>query len=134
MRRNKLRPVPTPGMQQFTPALTERQAYRYAERLKALADPTRLLLLNLLAHNKGQVEEGEITVGRLVEAFELEQPTISHHLRILKTAGFIEFWKNGLYVHYYINEDVLPDLFNVLEEVFERNKVSDADVDDVGNA
>jgi ArsR family transcriptional regulator len=103
----------------FQPVLSEREARLYAERLKALADPTRLLMLNLLAHHKGQVAEGRINVSKIVDAFNLAQPTISHHLRILKNAGIIDFWKVGLTVHYYINEDVFIQLFDALSKVFE---------------
>ncbi len=66
----------------FVPALTEDEAVTQARLLKALADPTRLRILSLLSRH-----EGEVCVFEIVESFTLEQPTISHHLRILRDAG-----------------------------------------------
>ena len=66
----------------FMPALNEDEAVGQARLLKALADPTRLRILSLLSRY-----EGEVCVFEIVESFTLEQPTISHHLRILRDAG-----------------------------------------------
>ncbi|TQM64208.1 ArsR/SmtB family transcription factor [Humibacillus xanthopallidus] len=64
--------------------------------LKALADPVRLRLLSLVASHEG----GEACVCDLNDAFELSQPTISHHLKVLHEAGLLEREKRGVWVYY----------------------------------
>ena len=67
-----------------------------AERLKALADPTRLRMLDLLAAQREPLCVCEITAR-----FDLRQPTISHHLRILREAGLIGGEKRGVWSYYW---------------------------------
>ncbi len=86
----------------FVPSLTEEEAIGQARLLKALADPTRLRILSLL--NK---HEGEVCVFEIVESFTLEQPTISHHLRILRDAGLVDCRKKGLWAYYFVRRDAL---------------------------
>src|SRR5574340_816647 len=86
----------------FTPALTEEEAVIQARLLKALADPTRLRILSLLSRH-----EGEVCVFEIVEGFTLEQPTISHHLRILRDAGLVDCRKKGLWAYYYVRREAL---------------------------
>jgi len=81
----------------FVPTLTEDEAVSQARLLKALADPTRLRILSLLSRY-----EGEVCVFEIVESFTLEQPTISHHLRILRDAGLVDCRKKGLWAYYYV--------------------------------
>jgi ArsR family transcriptional regulator len=66
-----------------------------AERLKALADPTRLGLLDLLAQ-----QAAPICVCDLTPHFAQRQPTISHHLRLLREAGLIRLEKRGTWSYY----------------------------------
>ena len=71
-----------------------------AERFKALADPTRLQLLNLL-------RGGERTVSELVEETGLGQANVSKHLQLLYSLGFVSRRKEGLYAYYALaNKDV----------------------------
>jgi ArsR family transcriptional regulator, arsenate/arsenite/antimonite-responsive transcriptional repressor len=86
----------------FVPTLTEEEAVSQARLLKALADPTRLRILSLLSRH-----EGEVCVFEIVESFTLEQPTISHHLRILRDAGLVDCRKRGLWAYYYVRRDAL---------------------------
>ena len=86
----------------FMPALNEDEAVGQARLLKALADPTRLRILSLLSRY-----EGEVCVFEIVESFTLEQPTISHHLRILRDAGLVDCRKKGLWAYYYVRRDAL---------------------------
>ncbi len=86
----------------FTPTLGEDDAISQARLLKALADPTRLRILSLLNRY-----EGEVCVFEIVESFTLEQPTISHHLRILRDAGLVDCRKRGLWAYYYVRRDAL---------------------------
>jgi ArsR family transcriptional regulator len=76
--------------------MTQEAAERIAPLLKALADPVRLRLLSLIASREG----GEACVCDLNDAFELSQPTISHHLKVLHEAGLLEREKRGVWVYY----------------------------------
>ncbi len=86
----------------FIPALNEEEAIAQARLLKALADPTRLRILSLLSRH-----EGEVCVFEIVESFTLEQPTISHHLRILRDSGLVDCRKKGLWAYYYVRREAL---------------------------
>jgi len=74
---------------------------------KALADPTRVSIVNRLA-------AGECCVCDLTAVFELSQPTVSHHLRILRDAGLVEVERRGTWAHYRL----LPDAIDRLREAF----------------
>jgi len=76
--------------------LTTEQAEQVAPLLKALADPVRLRLMSLVASREG----GEACVCDLNDAFELSQPTISHHLKVLHEAGLLDRDKRGVWVYY----------------------------------
>jgi len=104
--------VPNSGIviePKFTPALSETEAVNQARLLKALADPTRLRILSLLSRH-----EGEVCVFEIVESFTLEQPTISHHLRILRDAGLVDCRKKGLWAYYYVRRDALSRAQDVI--------------------
>ncbi len=77
--------------------LDEAAAARHAAVLKALADPHRLRILSLLA---AQPPSTPLCVCEIEGAFDLSQPTISHHLRVLREAGLVSVTKRGLW-HYY---------------------------------
>lgn len=92
-----------------TPLSTE-QAGRIAPLLKALADPVRLRLLSLVAAHA----DGEACVCDLHGAFDLSQPTISHHLKVLHEAGLLGRSKRGTWVYYSVQRDALADLASLL--------------------
>ena len=81
-------------------------AERIAPLLKALADPVRLRLLSLVASHA----EGEACVCDLNDAFDLSQPTISHHLKVLHESGLLDRSKRGVWVYYRVNPTALSDL------------------------
>jgi ArsR family transcriptional regulator len=85
--------------------MTEAEARAMADRLAALADPSRIRLLDLLARRDGQV-----CVCELVPAMGLSQPTVSHHLRILRAAGLVDYEKRGVWAHYFVRRDALREL------------------------
>jgi ArsR family transcriptional regulator len=64
-----------------------------ADVLKAIADPTRIKIIYLLKH-------GELCVCEIILALDKPQPTVSHHLNILKRAGFLKWRKEGVWTHY----------------------------------
>jgi ArsR family transcriptional regulator len=79
---------------------------------KALADETRQGILEMLL-------EGERNVGDLVEAFATTQPTISHHLNVLKTLGLVSSRKEGKHVYYSINRENIVECCGMLVAKFE---------------
>ena len=90
--------------------LSAATAERIAPLVKALADPVRLRLLSLVASHEG----GEACVCDLNDAFDLSQPTISHHLKVLHEAGLLDRDKRGVWVYYRVNATALSDLGSLL--------------------
>ena len=86
--------------------LSQAQAEQVAPLLKALADPVRLRLMSLIASHPG----GEACVCDLNEAFDLSQPTISHHLKVLHEAGLLARDKRGVWVYYRARTEALASL------------------------
>lgn len=86
--------------------LTIETAERIAPLLKAIADPVRLRLLSLVAAHEG----GEACVCDLNDAFDLSQPTISHHLKVLHESGLLDRTKRGVWVYYRVRRETLNDL------------------------
>lgn len=74
--------------------------------LKAMADPVRLRLLSLVASHEG----GEACVCDLTGAFDLTQPTISHHLKVLHETGLLDRSKRGTWVYYRVRPEALASL------------------------
>ncbi|MEU7990000.1 metalloregulator ArsR/SmtB family transcription factor [Streptosporangium canum] len=90
--------------------LTEDDAAELAVLLKAVADPVRLRLLSMIGSHAG----GEACVCDLTAAFDLTAPTISHHLKVLRTAGLIDSERRGTWVYYWI----VPSAVNRLGALF----------------
>ena len=89
--------------------ITADQAAGLARMLKALADPTRLRLVSLIAAR----DDGEACVCDLTEPLGLTQPTISHHLKILVEAGIFTRDKRGVWAYYAL----VPEALNALSAV-----------------
>jgi ArsR family transcriptional regulator len=90
--------------------LTATQAADLAHILKALADPTRLRLVSMVAAHDG----GEACVCDLTDPLGLTQPTISHHLKILVDAGIFSRDKRGKWAYYALVQGALDALSAVL--------------------
>lgn len=90
--------------------LTASQAADLAHKLKALADPTRLRLVSMVAAHEG----GEACVCDLTGPLGLTQPTISHHLKILVEAGIFARDKRGVWAYYSLVPSALDALSTVL--------------------
>jgi ArsR family transcriptional regulator len=86
--------------------LSEAQAEQVAPLLKALAEPVRLRLMSLIASRPG----GEACVCDLTGAFDLSQPTISHHLKVMHEAGLLDRDKRGVWVYYRARTRALASL------------------------
>lgn len=91
-----------------TPALDPAEADLLASRFKALADPTRVTILNRLA------AADEVCVCDFVAALDLAQPTVSHHLKVLRDAGLVESSRRGTWAFYRL----VPDAVDALRGAF----------------
>ena len=87
------------------PDVEREQALRLAEVAKALGDPIRLQLVDVLRKHAGKV-----CVCELVPLFDLSQPTVSHHLGVLRKAGIVASERPGLWAYYYVTPDSLKEL------------------------
>ncbi len=81
-----------------------------ARAFKALGDPVRLRLMSMIASAKG----GEVCVCDLTPAFDLTGPTISHHLKTLRTAGLVDSERRGTWVYYRARSPILRQLADLL--------------------
>lgn len=97
-----------PGL--LTAPLDEEQAGELARVFKALGDPIRLRLLSMIASQAG----GEVCVCELTPAFDLSQPTISHHLKLLREAGLISSQRRGTWVYYRLIPEMTDRLAGIL--------------------
>jgi ArsR family transcriptional regulator, arsenate/arsenite/antimonite-responsive transcriptional repressor len=87
------------------PDVERQQAERMAAIAKALGDPIRLQLVDVLRKHAGKV-----CVCELVPLFELSQPTVSHHLKVLREAGIVDSERRGLWAFYYVEPEALDEL------------------------
>jgi ArsR family transcriptional regulator, arsenate/arsenite/antimonite-responsive transcriptional repressor len=87
------------------PDVEREQATRMAQVAKALGDPVRVQLVDVLRKHAGRV-----CVCELVPLFELSQPTVSHHLKVLREAGIVGSERQGLWAYYFVIPDALEEL------------------------
>src|SRR3979411_3343526 len=87
------------------PDVERAQAARMADVAKALGDPIRLQLVDVLRKHAGKV-----CVCELVPLFEISQPTLSHHLKVLRQAGLVDSERRGLWAYYYVLPCALREL------------------------
>ena len=93
-----------PGIEPLDPAASETLAARF----RALADATRVAIVNRLASTD------ECCVCDLNAAFDLSQPTISHHLKVLRDAGLVESTRRGTWAYYRLVPDAVGELRHTL--------------------
>ena len=93
-----------------TEPMSAEQAAQVAPLLKALADPVRLRLLSIVLSHDGQ----EACVCDLTPHFDLSQPTISHHLKVLHDSGLLEREKRGTWVYYAARPAAMAALVTLL--------------------
>jgi ArsR family transcriptional regulator len=100
------RPVGEPCCEPVVyPDIEREHADRMATVAKALGDPIRMQLVDVLRKHAG-----EVCVCELVPLFELSQPTVSHHLKVLRDAGIVGSERRGLWAYYYVNPEALKEL------------------------
>ena len=87
------------------PDIEREHAERMATVAKALGDPIRMQLVDVLRRHAGKV-----CVCELVPLFDLSQPTVSHHLKVLREAGIVSSERQGLWAFYYVNPTSLEEL------------------------
>ena len=87
------------------PDVARDQAARMAARAKALGDPVRLQLVDVLRKHAGKV-----CVCELVPLFDRAQPTVSHHLKVLRDAGIVGSERVGLWAYYFVIPNALEEL------------------------
>lgn len=87
------------------PDIEQGEAERMAEVAKALGDPVRMQLVDVLRKHAGKV-----CVCELVPLFDLSQPTVSHHLKKLREAGIVGSERRGLWAYYYVKPEALEEL------------------------
>jgi ArsR family transcriptional regulator len=94
------------------PAQDQRETDGLLVALKALADGSRLAIFQLIA-----AQDGEICACDIVDRFDLRQPTIAHHLKVLRDAGLITAEKRGVWVHYAVNQRGVARLRGALADI-----------------
>ena len=77
----------------------------FQNTIKAISDPTRREILNLL-------KEGRLTAGEIGAHFDMTGATVSHHLNVLKDAGLVVDEKKGKYISYELNMTVLDEIIS----------------------
>jgi ArsR family transcriptional regulator len=87
------------------PDVEREQAVRMALVAKALGDPVRVQLVDVLRKHAGRV-----CVCELVPLFDLSQPTVSHHLKVLREAGIVGSERQGLWAYYFVTPNSLKEL------------------------
>jgi ArsR family transcriptional regulator, arsenate/arsenite/antimonite-responsive transcriptional repressor len=87
------------------PDVQREDALRMAEVAKALGDPIRLQLVDVL-----RTHAGKVCVCELVPLFDISQGTLSHHLKKLRNAGIVDSERHGLWAYYYVIPEALKEL------------------------
>lgn len=91
--------------------------YKYGDYVlmfKALSDETRLQIIDMLS-------EKELCACHILEKFNITQPTLSYHMKILKDGGIVNCSKNGSWMNYSLNEKVLDEMINLIKELGKIN-------------
>ena len=93
------------------PQVGPERADRLARLARAVGDPIRVRLVDVLRRHAG-----EVCVCELTPLFDVGQPTISHHLRVLREAGIVDSERRGLWAYYYVNPQALEELSEWLND------------------
>jgi len=87
---------------------------KYAKFMKALSDETRLEIIDLLG-------DGEMCACALLDQFEITQPTLSYHMKMLKDCGLVDSRKDGIWVKYSVNHEKLDELKDFFQTMAKQN-------------
>ncbi|WP_352418896.1 metalloregulator ArsR/SmtB family transcription factor [Proteiniborus sp.] len=91
---------------------------QYALYMKALADETRVKIFYMLS-------EGELCACNILEEFNITQPTLSYHMKILSESGLVDSRRDGIWMKYRINNNCLNLLVELFDDIKSRNSRSD---------
>ena len=108
--KHKRSPGAPPIVSPVRPSVDAQRATRLAAYARALADPIRVQLVDVLAEHPG-----ELCACELVPLFDVAQSTLSHHLKTLADAGILESRRQGLFAYYLVYPGVLADLAGWLD-------------------
>lgn len=86
-----------------------------AKMLKAIAEPKRLKIVDMLSC-------GELCACKILEAFHITQPTLSHDMKLLVEAGLVKDRRSGKNIYYSLNEEVISDLQETLSQIFQTQE------------
>ena len=95
------------------PSLTTQDAFRLASVFKALADPTRLRIIS-------ELSAGERCVHEIAEGLGLNQPAVSHQLRLLRDRGLVRYRREGRHIIYALDDEHVHELFSMAREHLEH--------------
>ncbi|MGX7059032.1 ArsR/SmtB family transcription factor [Vagococcus humatus] len=84
---------------------------QYAAKLKIIADPKRMKIIDLLSC-------GEMCACNILTYFDFTQPTLSHHMKVLEQAGFVTVTKKGKWNHYSLNQETLTEFMKEFNQLF----------------
>lgn len=98
-----------------SPTVSEHQAEEYAGWFKALADPTRVRILNMLAQS-----DEPLCVCEIVDQFPLGQSAISHHLKILRDVRFVLPERRGTFMYYRVNRACLAEFPDAARRILNK--------------
>ncbi|MEG0619261.1 MAG: metalloregulator ArsR/SmtB family transcription factor [Bacilli bacterium] len=84
---------------------------QYAAKLKIITDPKRMKIIDLLSC-------GEMCACDILEHFDFTQPTLSHHMKVLENAGFVNVVKKGKWNHYSLNQATLTEFMKEFNQLF----------------
>lgn len=87
----------------------------YSQMLKALSEPNRLKIVDVLSC-------GEMCACKLLDFFNLTQPTLSHHMKILIATGLVVSRKEGVWQHYSLDQEKVCELEMFIKEVFSKDE------------
>ncbi len=90
----------------------DRDYAQYALFMKALADETRVKIFDMLS-------KGELCACNILEDFDITQPTLSYHMKILSKSGLVDSRRDGVWMKYSINKDGLDLLKNLFDNISE---------------
>jgi len=90
--------------------LLKRNYAQYAQQLKAISDETRLEILTMLS-------DGQLCACKILEHFNITQPTLSYHMKILCSSGLVEGVRDGIWMRYSLNKDSIKALRDLFDEI-----------------
>lgn len=99
-----------------------------AKILKSIAEPKRLRIVDMLSC-------GELCACKILEAFHITQPTLSHDMKLLVEAGLVNDRREGKNIYYSLNEEKIKELQEILATIFTKNSdcicncISESDCD-----